>query len=82
MGIAGIFAHREVEVSRAPGARVGQRTDILVNAVRQREDGERFDPIAAVVETKGCWNPELFTALPQQLFREYVIPLRTQAGII
>jgi hypothetical protein len=81
LGIAGIFANREVEVSRAPGAPVGQRTDILVNAVRQREDGDRFDPIAAVIETKGCWNPELFTALPEQLFREYMIPLRAQVGI-
>jgi hypothetical protein len=78
---AGIFANREVEVSRAPGAPVGQRTDILVNAVRRRQDGERFDPLAAVVETKGCWNNELFTALEAQLFRDYMIPLRAQAGI-
>jgi hypothetical protein len=81
LGTAGIFANREVEVSRAPGAPVGQRTDILVNAVRRREDGERFDPITAVIETKGCWNDELFTALEQQLFREYMIRLRAQAGI-
>ena len=81
LGIAGIFANREVEVSRAPGAPVGRRTDILVNAVRQREDGERFDPIAAVIETKGRWNPELFTALPEQLFREYMIPSWAQVGI-
>ena len=81
LGSSGIFANREVEVSRAPGAPVGQRTDILVNAVRRRADGELFDPIAAVVETKGCWNGELFTALEAQLFRNYMIPLRAQAGI-
>lgn len=81
LGSAGIFANREVEVSRAPGAPIGQRTDILVNAVRRREDGERFDAISAVIETKGCWNPELFTALHDQLFREYMIPLRAQVGI-
>ena len=81
LGSSGIFANREVEVSRAPGAPVGQRTDILVNAVRRRADGESFDPIAAVVETKGCWNNELFTALEGQLFRDYMIPLRAQAGI-
>jgi hypothetical protein len=78
---AGIFANREVEVSRAPGAPVGQRTDILVNAVRRREDGERFDPITAVIETKGCWNEELFTALEEQLFRKYMIPLRAPVGV-
>jgi hypothetical protein len=81
LGSSGIFANREVEVSRAPGAPVGQRTDILVNAVRRRLDGELFDPLAAVVETKGCWNGELLTALEAQLFRNYMIPFRAQAGI-
>ena len=81
LGSAGIFANREVEISRVPGAPVGQRTDILVNAVRRRPDGQSFDPIAAVIETKGCWNSELFTALEAQLFRDYMIPLRAQAGI-
>ena len=73
LGSSGIFANREVEISRAPGAPVGQRTDIFVNAVRCRLDGELFDPLAAVVETKGCWNDELFTALEGQLFRSYMI---------
>jgi hypothetical protein len=81
LGTSGIFANREVEISRVPGAPVGQRTDILVNAVRRRADGEQFDPIAAVIETKGCWNDELFTALEEQLFRVYMIRLRAQAGI-
>lgn len=81
LGSAGIFANREVEVRRAPSAPVGQRTDILINAVRRRADGELFDPIAAVVETKGCWNSELFTALEAQLFRNYMVPLRAEAGI-
>ena len=81
LGASGIFANREVEVSRVPGAPVGQRTDILVNAVRRRANGEQFDPIAAVIETKGCWNNELFTALEQQLFRDYMIKLRAQVGI-
>ena len=81
LGSYGIFANREVEVTRAPGAPVGQRTDILINAVRRRSEGELFDPLAAVVETKGCWNGELFTALEAQLFRKYMIPLRAQVGI-
>jgi hypothetical protein len=81
LGSAGIFANREVEISRVPGAPVGQRTDILVNAVRRRPDGQLFDPIAAVIETKGSWNGELFTALEAQLFGDYMIRLRAQAGI-
>jgi hypothetical protein len=81
LGSTGIFANREVEVSRAPGAPIGRRTDILINAVRRRSDDEGFDPIAAVIETKGCWNSELFNALEAQLFRDYMIPLSAQAGI-
>lgn len=78
---AGIFANREVEVSRAPGAPVGRRTDILINAVRRRPGGEAFDAITAVIEAKGCWNGELFTALEAQLVREYIVRLRAQAGV-
>ena len=81
LGSSGIFANREVEVTRVPGAPVGQRTDILINAVRRRSESERFDPLAAVVETKGCWNDELFTALEGQLFKNYMTPLRAQVGI-
>jgi hypothetical protein len=81
LGGFGIFANREVEIGRAPGAPVGRRTDILVNAVRRSADGELFDPIAVAIETKGCWNKELFTALEAQLFRDYMIRLRVQAGI-
>jgi len=78
---AGIFANREVEVSRVPGAPVGRRTDILINAVRRRPGGEAFDSITAVIEAKGCWNDELFTALEAQLVREYMVRLRAQAGV-
>jgi hypothetical protein len=78
---AGIFANREVEVGRVPGAPVGKRTDILINAVRRRPGGEAFDPITAVLETKGCWNDELFTALEAQLVCEYMVRLRAQAGV-
>jgi hypothetical protein len=81
LGSAGVFANREVEVSRAPGAPVGPRTDILVNAVRRRPDDELFDPLAVVIETKGCWNGELFTGLEAQLFRDYMIRLHAHAGI-
>jgi hypothetical protein len=51
-----IIANREVEISRVPGAPVGQRTDIRINAPRRSEDGTAFDVITAVIETKGCWQ--------------------------
>ena len=53
----------------------------MINAVRRRPDGQSFDPVAAVIETKGCWNGELFTALEAQLFRDYMLRLPAQAGI-
>jgi hypothetical protein len=81
LGGSGIIANREVEVSRRPSAPVGQRTDILVNAVRHGIDGETFDSIAAVIEVKGCWNPEVFTGLKEQLVRDYMVDLSAPVGI-
>ena len=55
---AGIFANREAEVKRRPSDPVGQRTDILINTFRRGTDGAQLDPLAAVIEVKGCWNPD------------------------
>jgi hypothetical protein len=76
-----IIANREVEISRVPGAPVGQRTDIRINALRRSEDGTAFDVITAVIETKGCCNKELFTALEAQLYRAYMVRLQAPVGI-
>jgi hypothetical protein len=81
LGAIGIFANREVEVTRRPGNPVGQRTDILVNTVRRGRGGESLDPIAAVIEVKGCWNPEVFTGLDEQLVRDYMVDLSAPVGI-
>jgi hypothetical protein len=79
--VQGIFANREVEVTRRPGSPVGQRTDILVNTLRRGTEGQAIDPIAAVIEVKGCWNSELFTAVEQQLVRDYMVDLGAPVGI-
>lgn len=78
---AGIFANREVEVLRHPGAPIGQRTDILINTLRRSPTGEPIDPITAVIEAKGCWNDELFTALESQLVQRYMVQLGAPAGV-
>jgi hypothetical protein len=78
---AGIFANREVEVVRRVGAPIGRRTDILINTNRRSEDGRLFDPITAVIETKGCWNRELYTAIGTQLVGDYMVNLRAPVGI-
>jgi hypothetical protein len=77
----GIVANREVEVGRVPGAPVGKRTDIRVDAIRRSDDGVVYDTITAVIETKGCWNDALFSALRSQLFDEYMVRLQAPVGI-
>lgn len=77
----GIVSNREVEVGRVPGARLGRRTDIKIDALRIAEDGTRYDRITGVIETKGCWNPELFTAMGKQLCGDYLVTLAAPVGI-
>ncbi len=77
----GIVANREVEVGRVPGAPIGKRTDIRIDALRRSVDGKTYDTITAVIETKGCWNSELFVALKSQLYSDYMVTLRAPVGI-
>jgi hypothetical protein len=66
----GIIVNREVEV------RKGERTDIYVDAIAK--DGTR---VTVVVEAKGCWNPELRTAMKVQLAERYLVNARTTRGL-
>ena len=77
---SGIVANREVEVARVPGAPVGRRTDIRIDALRRSADGS-YDVITAVIESKGCWNAALFGALNDQLYADYMVTLRAPVGI-
>jgi len=40
-----------------------------------------FDSISAVIETKGCWNPDLMTAIETQLHDDYLTRLGSPIGI-
>lgn len=77
----GIIANREVEVARVPGAPIGRRTDIRIDALRHSPDSGVFDNITAVIESKGCWNSALFDALKDQLYADYMVTLRAPVGI-
>jgi hypothetical protein len=77
----GIVVNREVEIGRVPGAPIGTRTDIRVDAIRPNLDGESFDKITAVIETKGCWNAALMTAIETQLRNDYLARLGAPVGI-
>jgi hypothetical protein len=48
---------------------------------RDSTTGEPIDPIAAVVEVKGCWNDDLFTALGTQLVTDYMVQLGAPVGV-
>ncbi len=64
-----ILVEREVEL-RATKSGDGQRTDILVQAVKKHGSEE---PVATVViEVKGCWNKDLETAMEEQLRDRYL----------
>jgi hypothetical protein len=78
---AGIVANREVEVVRVFGPGIGSRTDIRINALRRSPDGTDSNIITAVIETKGNWHSGLFTALNDQLYVNYLVPLQARVGI-
>ena len=68
----GIIANREVEIRRGEGSGTGERTDIHVDAIITDEQGQVFDVVTVIIETKGCWNNELNTAMKTQLLDRYL----------
>jgi hypothetical protein len=69
----GIVINREVRIHR------GQRTDVHVDAVAEGEGGV-CDVATVIVEVKGCWNPELLTAMKSQLVDKYLTDNRCRYG--
>jgi hypothetical protein len=68
----GIVCNREVEIVRKSAGGGGQTTDIHVDAFLQGPGASRLDPIHAIIECKGCWNPELNDAMKHQLVGRYL----------
>lgn len=71
----GIIVNREVEIRR------GERTDIQVDAVRKKPNGDVYDSITVIIEVKGCWNDELNSAMQIQLVNRYLRDNTCQHGI-
>jgi hypothetical protein len=78
---SGVILNREVEISRGPGASMGKRTDIKVDAIAKSENSGRTEVITTVIETKGCWNQNLLTDMETQLVNDYLSRLATPFGI-
>ncbi len=68
----GIILGREVVIRDSTGGAPGERVDIHVDAVVQPSTGGIVDVITAIIEVKGCWNPELNKAMETQLVNRYL----------
>jgi hypothetical protein len=70
---AGVILNREVQCQR------GQRTDVLVDAIATSE--KESQRLTVVIEVKGCWNPDVKTAITTQLVRDYLQPNGLTHGV-
>jgi hypothetical protein len=77
----GIIANREVQIRRGEGLSKGQTTDIHIDAVTRTSTGQAYDQITVIVETKGCWNPDLDCAMETQLKDRYLKNHHSQFGL-
>jgi hypothetical protein len=77
----GIIANREVQIRNVTGGASGERTDIHVDAVSPSGPGGAFDKISIIIEKKGCWHPELETAMSTQLVKRYLKDNQCQHGL-
>ncbi|MFL5357427.1 NACHT domain-containing protein [Archangium sp.] len=75
-----IVVNREVEIRPTEPLRAGQRTDLLVQAIAPGAEG-RDEAISVIIEVKGCWNAELWTAMREQLVGRYLAENACQHGI-
>lgn len=79
----GLVVNREVQIRRSvPGAKAtGQDTDIIVEAPLIHEPGNSKDVLRVIIEVKGCWHPEVKTAMASQLVERYLLQNECQHGI-
>jgi hypothetical protein len=62
----GIILNREVQIH------IRERTDIHVDAVARDLRSKELDHLKVIIEVKGCWNPEIKTAMETQLVNRYL----------
>lgn len=75
-----IVVNREVEIRPTEPLRPGQRTDLLVQAIASGPAGQD-EAVSVIIEVKGCWNAELWTAMREQLVGRYLAENACQQGI-
>jgi hypothetical protein len=63
------------------GAVRGDRTDLDVHATTDRGADTASSTVRAIVEVKGSWNRDLYSAMEHQLVARYLDPLGIQHGM-
>jgi hypothetical protein len=63
------------------GGAAGLRTDIDVVAQSEVGTAHSEEVIRAVIEVKGSWNPDVSTAMNEQLVQDYMDPHRIRYGL-
>lgn len=76
-----ICAHREVGVRTMKVHPKGESIDIYVTAPLETSPGEVPSSATVLVEAKGCWNREVWTAMETQLTERYLKNNSADAGI-
>ncbi|MBM0255515.1 hypothetical protein [Micromonospora sp. 4G55] len=76
--VPGIVVNREVQVTRLRTSGIGQRVDLLVQALAPA-DSDRV--LRVVIEVKGNWNDEIKDALESQLVERYLAKWTGATGI-
>ena len=74
----GIIVNREVEIKKTTWTGTGERTDIFIQASNTNALGTAY---TVVVEVKGCWHSELFTAMETQLVERYLAEWKSDCGV-
>jgi hypothetical protein len=77
----GIVVNREVQIRRGTGGGSGQLTDIHIDAVIQGAQPGSYETIYVIIEVKGNWHPELWTAIETQLRGRYLKENHRRDGI-
>lgn len=71
-----LVVNREVQVQNLKETGIGERVDLKV----ETRDASG-NPMTLIVESKGCWNDGLLTAMEQQLHDRYMKQTHADAGI-
>jgi len=84
-----VVVNREVLVRQTSPSGAGDRVDLLVEAtalpgvptaaIATAEPG--FHAVRVVIEVKGCWNPQLLTAIRNQLANDYLPEASARHGV-